>query len=57
MQRWMPKQCLGIAGLYHKLGEHKPWRYAFERGCRMYDVPMPFAPDILSAFEAMGLGD
>ena len=23
----------------------------------MYDVPMPFAPDILSAFEAMGLGD
>ena len=23
----------------------------------MYDVPMPFAPGILSAFEAMGLGD
>ena len=25
-ERALPKQCVGFAGLYHKLGEHKPKR-------------------------------
>lgn len=54
-ERWMPKQCLGFAGLYHKMGEHKPWRYAFDRGCRMYDVMMPLEPSIKAMFESMGV--
>lgn len=56
-ERWMPKQCLGMAGLYHKVGEHKPWRYAFEQGCRMYDVALPPSPEVMSIFDAMGMGD
>ena len=56
-ERWMPKQCLGMAGLLHKLGEHKPWRYAFEQGCRMYDMPIPPTPDIMAFFDAIGMGD
>ena len=55
--RALPKQCLGFAGLYHKLGEHKPWRYAFGQGCRMYDITTPFPPDIKAMFDAMGMSD
>ena len=55
--RWMPKQCLGMAGLYHKVGEHKPWRFAFEQGCRMYDVALPPTAEIMAIFESMGMAD
>ena len=56
-ERWAPKQCLGMAGLYHKVGEHKPWRYAFDQGCRMYDVAFPPAPEVMAMFESMGMAD
>ena len=56
-ERWAPKQSLGFAGLLHKMGEHKPWRYAYEQGCRMYDVPIPFPPDIVGFFNAIGMGE
>ena len=55
--RALPKECLGFAGLYHKLGEHRPWRYAFDRGCRMYDMTTPFPPDLKAMFDAMGMSE
>ena len=56
-ERAFPKMCLGLAGLYHKNEGQKPWRYAFEQGCRMYDVMAPFQPEIKRAFDSMGMSD
>ena len=55
-ERALPKQCVGFAGLYHKLGEHKPLRYAFDQGCRMFDIPPQFSPEITAIMGGMGMG-
>ena len=39
------------------MGEHKPWRFAFEQGCRMYDVALPPTAEIMAIFESMGMAD
>ena len=57
-ERWQPKQCLGFAGLYHKVGAaNQPIRYAFEHGCRMFDLADPPTPEIQALFESIGMAD
>ena len=56
-ERMLPKACLGFAGIYHKLGAKRPRRYAYDQGCRAFDIIDPFEKEVHAVFQKTGMAD
>ena len=56
-ERVLPKACLGFAGIYHKLGNKRPRRYAYDQGCRAFDIIDPFEKEVHAVFQKTGMAD
>ena len=56
-ERVLPKACLGFAGIYHKLGGKRPRRYAYDQGCRAFDIIDPFEKEVHAVFQKTGMAD
>ena len=54
---WRPQACLGFAGIYHKLGDKRPRRYAYDQGCRAFDIIDPFEKEVHAVFQKTGMAD